>query len=287
MNSIGNKIALLREKAKITKSELARKINVSPAYITMLENGKKKNPSFDILTNIAKSLNVPLSELINSSNTLTYKLIKVLEKDFDTDAENTLELICELIDIDVDILEKAVNDNEDISESYLSKMIEQIYKDKPDLFLDFFNKNKQYINDNYPICFNTCMSIVNEKTTLDNIDKLENVSFEGMKNTVDEQFPTLDPMIQLLSNPKIEMVYNFTYSELASHGYEELLFAAIEKAIKNTLQDIKEHENNGDIFDGVCSWITKESPVYEVMKKTQENNKKSMDIMIEEYNKDK
>lgn len=99
------------------------------------------------------------------------------------------------------------------------------------------------------------------------------VPFEEMKNTVDKQFPTLAPMIQLLSNPQIEMFFNFTYNELVSRGYEDLLFIAIEKAIKNTLQDIKYHENNGDIFDGLSSWITKDSPLYEQVKKITEKNK--------------
>lgn len=94
-----------------------------------------------------------------------------------------------------------------------------------------------------------------------------NIPFEEIANSVNKSFPSLEPMIQLLSNPKIEMIYNFSYKDLAVHGYEELLFIAIEKAIKNTLSDIKEHENNGDIFDGICTWITKESPVYEILRR--------------------
>ena len=49
MNDLGIKIKNIREEKKITKSELARLIDVSPAYITMLENGKKQNPSRAIL----------------------------------------------------------------------------------------------------------------------------------------------------------------------------------------------------------------------------------------------
>ena len=49
MDNLGIKIKTLREKNKISKSELARLINISPAYVTMLENGLKKNPSIDIL----------------------------------------------------------------------------------------------------------------------------------------------------------------------------------------------------------------------------------------------
>lgn len=102
-------------------------------------------------------------------------------------------------------------------------------------------------------------------------------SFEEVKDTVNKTFPTLEPMIQLLTNPKIEIAYNYSYNDLAACGYEELLFTAIEKTIKTTLSEIKEHEEKGDLFDGLGSWISKESPVYDMLKKSQENNKKVMD----------
>ncbi|EES50044.1 helix-turn-helix transcriptional regulator [Clostridium botulinum] len=66
MNTIGNKIKTLRESKNISKSELARKIEVSPAYITMLENGTKTNPSLEILNKISFALDIPLDKLVNS-----------------------------------------------------------------------------------------------------------------------------------------------------------------------------------------------------------------------------
>lgn len=67
--NLNENIKLYREKNKITKSELARLINVSPSYITKLENGEKQNPSLEILMKIAKALNVELSDL-DSNNVL-------------------------------------------------------------------------------------------------------------------------------------------------------------------------------------------------------------------------
>ena len=64
MNDLGIKIKNIREEKKITKSELARLIDVSPAYITMLENGKKQNPSRAILDKIAEALGVAIYELL-------------------------------------------------------------------------------------------------------------------------------------------------------------------------------------------------------------------------------
>lgn len=61
--NINSKIKYYREKMQMSKSELARKIGVSPSYITMLENGSKSNPSLEILTKIAIALNISLKEL--------------------------------------------------------------------------------------------------------------------------------------------------------------------------------------------------------------------------------
>lgn len=60
---IKERIKFYREKRNISKSELARQIGVSPSYITMLENGDKKNPSMEILLKISSALNINVSEL--------------------------------------------------------------------------------------------------------------------------------------------------------------------------------------------------------------------------------
>ena len=57
-----------REKNNISKSELSRLIGVTPAYITMLENGKKKKPSTDILIKLSQALDIPLILLSASLN---------------------------------------------------------------------------------------------------------------------------------------------------------------------------------------------------------------------------
>lgn len=59
-----DKIKKMRENRNLSKSELARIIGVSPAYITKLENGDKKNPSLEIKVKLAKALNTTVSELI-------------------------------------------------------------------------------------------------------------------------------------------------------------------------------------------------------------------------------
>ena len=56
---IGKIIKEYRENKGMSKSELSRRLNVSPAYITMLENGKKKNPSTNVLLLLSDILGIP------------------------------------------------------------------------------------------------------------------------------------------------------------------------------------------------------------------------------------
>ncbi|ETI88401.1 MAG: Transcriptional regulator, MerR family [Clostridium butyricum DORA_1] len=118
------------------------------------------------------------------------------------------------------------------------------------------------------------------------VQRTTDMYLDKIQENTDKNFPTLAPIIELLTNPKIEMVYNFTYTDLAQNGYEELMFIAIEKAIKDTLQLIKNHENNGDIFDGAGAWISKESPLYEILKKNQNNNQPEYALAAHDGNLD-
>lgn len=69
--TIGERIKKYREKKKISKSELARMINVSPSYITMLENGRKSNPSEDVIFKISIALGVTRQELLYGVSEIT------------------------------------------------------------------------------------------------------------------------------------------------------------------------------------------------------------------------
>lgn len=69
--TIGEKIKIYRNIAKLTQEQLAKKTNLSRSYIADIERDRY-NPSFETLKNIAKALNVPLSKLSDD------------EEDFDT-----------------------------------------------------------------------------------------------------------------------------------------------------------------------------------------------------------
>ena len=55
----------LRNKAGITQVELARKIGITPAYLSDLEKGKKKNPSVSVMIRLAEALNVTVNDLLD------------------------------------------------------------------------------------------------------------------------------------------------------------------------------------------------------------------------------
>lgn len=65
--SIGLKIKELRKLNKLTQVDLAKKSNISRSYLADIERDRY-NPSIDTLTNIAKSLNVSLSKLVNDED---------------------------------------------------------------------------------------------------------------------------------------------------------------------------------------------------------------------------
>jgi transcriptional regulator with XRE-family HTH domain len=65
--TIGDKIKTLRKENKLTLKELSFKTGISISFISDIEN-KRRNPSVDTLKILAKGLNVPASELLDSGN---------------------------------------------------------------------------------------------------------------------------------------------------------------------------------------------------------------------------
>ncbi|TFE00017.1 helix-turn-helix domain-containing protein [Jeotgalibacillus sp. R-1-5s-1] len=65
---IGDKIKHLRTKKGYSVSGLAFKSNVSKSYLSNLENNKKSNPSLDILSKIANTLDVSVDYLVDDQS---------------------------------------------------------------------------------------------------------------------------------------------------------------------------------------------------------------------------
>lgn len=65
---VGGRIRALRKskRPKMTSADLALKADISQSYVIEIESGKK-NPSLEVLTRLARALNVSLTEIVSSS----------------------------------------------------------------------------------------------------------------------------------------------------------------------------------------------------------------------------
>jgi len=61
--NIWSRIQRLRKERRLTQEELARKANMTYVALTKIEQWKIKNPSFQVIYKIAKSLDVNLDTL--------------------------------------------------------------------------------------------------------------------------------------------------------------------------------------------------------------------------------
>jgi transcriptional regulator with XRE-family HTH domain len=72
---IGSMLKGLREGRHLNQVELAKKASVTTAYISMLEAGKKRNPSLAVLQRLAKALNVPTATLMEAGGVRHMKTV--------------------------------------------------------------------------------------------------------------------------------------------------------------------------------------------------------------------
>ncbi len=61
---LGSVLKALRQAKGWTLEDLARRAKVTNAYISLLETGKKKNPSLAVLKRLAKALGVGVEKLL-------------------------------------------------------------------------------------------------------------------------------------------------------------------------------------------------------------------------------
>lgn len=55
---------IYRKRAGLTKTQLAEMLNISVSTLSKYENDQTKNPSIDVLSNLALVLNVSINKLI-------------------------------------------------------------------------------------------------------------------------------------------------------------------------------------------------------------------------------
>ena len=92
MEKIGKRIRIIRELAGVRQNELARKIDVSSNYISLVEN-EKKEPSLKFIRKVSDEFGVPASVFLwNDIN-----LDTILDTDLRRIAEDMNELFWRLI----------------------------------------------------------------------------------------------------------------------------------------------------------------------------------------------
>lgn len=72
---VGKRIAEIRNRRGLTQEKLSEMVNYSSNHIAKLESART-NPSFELLVNIAKALNVELKDLFDYNKTNTVEDMK-------------------------------------------------------------------------------------------------------------------------------------------------------------------------------------------------------------------
>lgn len=233
--NIGDKIKKIRTDIKMTQKELATAADISEISIRKYESGERF-PKYETIQNIADALGTSVSHLMSISNSFSIELLAAIQKSYRNKFHN-----CSIENLFfLETLSNELNINNEI------------------LFDVFYDKSKD-------------LPIPIQKELLNFFLQIDPDSYYEFVKSFNFD---MSPEIKFLSNPNVEKVFNYSFNELAKSGYQELLILAIEKAIKNTLDDINTHLEAGDLFDGVHSWINKESPLYEVLKEIKSKNNK-------------
>ncbi len=67
MSPFGSHVRKKREEANIKLTEFARRLEISPAYWSRIENGKENPPKDELIENAAKILGIPADELFSEA----------------------------------------------------------------------------------------------------------------------------------------------------------------------------------------------------------------------------
>ena len=64
MSELGRRVRQLRTSLHLTQEEVAKQVGVVTSYIAMIESGRTKNPSPEVLRALAKALEAPPEDLV-------------------------------------------------------------------------------------------------------------------------------------------------------------------------------------------------------------------------------
>ena len=69
---IGYKVKAKRRKLGVTQAEMSKKLSISPSYLNLIENGKRK-VNVDLLLKLANELNIEISDISKKTDTNLYQ----------------------------------------------------------------------------------------------------------------------------------------------------------------------------------------------------------------------
>lgn len=123
-NKLSNIIIDKREKMKLSRRELARRIDVDQAYLARIEKGEVEKPSIKILLNLCEELNINFIKLLfktyNHTEIETLGIFNNINEVFNFVDDSTIEKV----------IIKDKNDNERIS---LKKILDLFKEDRLDM----------------------------------------------------------------------------------------------------------------------------------------------------------
>lgn len=70
MSTLGTRLKKARKNANLSLTDVEKRIDVSNAYLSQLENNKRNNPSMDLLKKLAKLYGVNLSYFVAPKQTI-------------------------------------------------------------------------------------------------------------------------------------------------------------------------------------------------------------------------
>lgn len=95
-SNLSRKIKHYRKLNKLTLEQLSEKVGISPNYLSEIERGLKE-PSYSVIENIAKSLNLDYSVFFDSSSILEsqyyYDLTHILKNKSESDLKFIYDFI--------------------------------------------------------------------------------------------------------------------------------------------------------------------------------------------------
>jgi transcriptional regulator with XRE-family HTH domain len=144
--NIGENIKKYRLLRKFSIKDLAREIAVSESTISRYESGKRE-PNMETLKKICINLGITINDLLELDIVLSKKIIDYLEIPIlkAVGPMDTLEVLSEDLNIDYSLLEKCINQNEELPLEVQKELLQCLSDVDYPSFLDFIERYKNQI----------------------------------------------------------------------------------------------------------------------------------------------